>query len=76
MLGNENMPNELEVLFAQSPCLVRLPPSWADFFEKTGLVQGAMCERRRFPRINLRSKAVLQYRQTFPCLPRPSLLYT
>lgn len=76
MLGYEDMSNELALLLAQSPCLVRLPPSWTDFFEKTGLVQGAMSERRRFPRINLRSKAVLQYRQTFPSLPRPSLLYT
>ncbi len=76
MLGGEDMSHELEVLFARSPCLVRLPPSWTDFFEKTGLVQAALAERRQFPRINLRSRAVLQYRQTFPSLPRPAFTYT
>jgi len=70
------MSDELELLLARSPCLVRLPPDWSDFFEKTGLVQGVMAERRQFPRINLRSRAVLQYRQTFPSLPRPAFTYT
>jgi len=75
MLGEENMSDELKLLLEKSPCLVRLPPNWSDFFEKTGPVPGALAERRRFPRINLRTKAVLQYRQTFPSLPRPALLY-
>ncbi len=76
MLVYENMSIELEALLAKSPCLVRLPPTWVDFFEKSGPVQGTMSERRRFLRLNLRSAAVLQYRQTFPSLPRPALFYT
>ncbi|MCS7305623.1 MAG: PilZ domain-containing protein [Thermoguttaceae bacterium] len=70
------MSDELALLLARSPCLVRLPPNWSDFFEKRGLTQGVMTERRQFPRIHLRSRAVLQYQQSFPTLPRPPFCYT
>lgn len=76
MLDNENSSEKLNFPLANAPCLVRLPPQWEDFFEKTGWVPAILPDRRRFPRVYLRTQALLVYRQTFPALPRPAIAYT
>ena len=55
---------------AQLECEIKLPKSWRDFFEKSGLVQGDMDEIRKFPRWNNRTLTGILYRETFPVLPR------
>ena len=51
-------------------CEVELPSSWEDFFDRRGMMPIALDEKRRFPRSYLRVSAALQYRQSFPALPR------
>jgi hypothetical protein len=52
-------------------CKIELPSSWSDFFDRRGRLRGALEDKRRFPRIYLRASAAVQYRQSFPALPRP-----
>jgi hypothetical protein len=51
-------------------CEVELPSSWTDYFHRRGTIPTRPNERRRFPRSHLRASAALQYRQSFPALPR------
>jgi len=53
-------------------CQVELPPSWKDFFDRSGRMLTSFDEQRRFPRSYLRTKAALEYRQSFPALARHS----
>jgi hypothetical protein len=54
-------------------CEVNLPAWWEDSSDKTGLLPGKYVDRRRHPRYHFRVSAALQYRQTFPALPRPDV---
>ena len=72
MLGRDDARHELGAILAKCRCEIELPPTWHDFFEKTGLLTGAYDEKRRFRRSHFRGCAVLRYGQTFPSLSRPS----
>ncbi|MBN1910768.1 MAG: hypothetical protein JW818_13565 [Pirellulales bacterium] len=53
-------------------CEIELPPALEDFFDFEGILPTTADERRRFARMDLRSFGALEYRQTFPVLPRSS----
>ena len=52
-------------------CDLELPDAWKDRFRQTGRLPGKYTDRRRHPRYHFRVCAALEYRQTFPTLPRP-----
>ncbi|NQU21718.1 MAG: hypothetical protein HQ567_10575 [Candidatus Nealsonbacteria bacterium] len=51
-------------------CKIKLPESWADYFQVTGTLTGGPGDRRQFTRVQFRAPAVLEYSQTIPILPR------
>jgi hypothetical protein len=54
---------------------LQLPESWKERFGQTGRLPGKYSDRRRHPRYHFRVYAALEYRQTFPTLPRLSGWY-
>jgi hypothetical protein len=52
-------------------CDLELPDEWKGRFHQTGRLPGKYADRRRHPRYHFRVCAALEYRQTFPALPRP-----
>ena len=56
-------------------CEVELPSSWTDYFDRRGMMPTCLQEKRRFPRSYLRTSAALEYRQSFPALPRSATWY-
>ena len=51
-------------------CEIELPESWSDFFNVSGMTGSSPSEKRRAPRWKNRALAGLEYRSTFPVLPR------
>jgi hypothetical protein len=56
-------------------CEIELPPSWADFFDQSGLVPSEEAERRKSARWKTRALAGLHHRQSFPAIPRSERWY-
>jgi len=56
-------------------CKIKLPESWADYFNETGMLTGGPGDRRQFPRLRFRAPAVLEYAQTIPIVPRKPAQY-
>jgi hypothetical protein len=56
-------------------CDVNLPSAWEESLSQTGRLPGKYSDRRRYPRYHFGGCAALQYRQTFPALPRPEAWY-
>lgn len=70
--------SEVARLIFSLPCHVKLPKGIRDRFEKAGLVQTIEPEARRFPRahcLGTSQRAALEYRQTFPALPRENVWF-
>lgn len=53
-------------------CEINLPSSWTESVGQGGRIPARYDERRRHPRYHFRVCAALEYRQTFPTLPRPA----
>ena len=56
-------------------CEIKLPESWSDFFEVSGLVGSSPDDNRRAARWRNRVRAGLLCRETFPVLPRSDEWY-
>ncbi|MHC4405798.1 MAG: hypothetical protein ACYTG0_39640, partial [Planctomycetota bacterium] len=52
-------------------CDIDLPSSWTESLGETGPISTMLDDRRRHPRYGFRTRAALEYRQTFPTFPRP-----
>jgi hypothetical protein len=61
---------ELTELLSQTPCHVRLPPEWQDYFARRGVLQPTVNDGRRFVRYCHRDKAILELEQTIVAVPR------
>ena len=71
MLELRDQEQELVQTVGPLKCDLQLPDAWKERFHQTGRLPGRYSDRRRHARYHLRVCAALEYRQTFPTLPRP-----
>jgi hypothetical protein len=71
MLELRDQEQKLVATVGPLKCNLELPKAWKDSFHQTGRLPGEYVDRRRHPRYHFRACAALEYRQTFPTLPRP-----
>ena len=60
----------LDRLLASIECHVTLPDGWDDFWDQHGVLGPVVNDARRFVRYHHRSKAVFEFDQTLPSVPR------
>ncbi len=75
MLGLRDQETALIETVGPLRCVVNLPPGWEESAPQPGTLPGKYSDRRRYPRFHFRACVALQYRQTFPTLPREQAWY-
>jgi hypothetical protein len=72
MLDLGHQVQELVEAVGPLQCEIQLPSSWQDELAQAGRAPTRYDERRRHLRYHFRVCGALEYRQTFPALPRPN----
>lgn len=62
-IGNAN--ELIERVWQGLGCRVTLPADWEDFFQLQGIISSDFADRRRFPRMYFRAKAVIRHADAY-----------